>query len=162
MRTVAHELRRTLRFEADTRERAAPLVIVLDTLVPPFFICEGRRGSLCSRFALLSDGARVLRWTTHCKNTRSPLGTNQLNHSREHCLIGEKCMSFAKKRFVPEQSVMANVHKRVGASSSAGAQLVRTTPTGLHSGDGAEPLVPVLLLALGRKERHRMLASIWQ
>ena len=52
MRTVAHELRRTLRFEADTRERAAPLVIVLDILVLPFFICEGRRGSLCSRIVL--------------------------------------------------------------------------------------------------------------
>ena len=74
MRTVAHELRRTLRFEADTRERAAPLVIVLDTLVPTFFICDRRRGSLCSRFALLIDGAcgrahillHVAAWSTPC------------------------------------------------------------------------------------------------
>ena len=107
MRTVAQELRRTLRFKADRRERAAPLVIVLDILVPAFFFCEGRRGSLCSKFTWFCEGGKVLRWTTRCKKACELRGNCQKKHCRENCQIAQLCQTFAKNRFVPEQSVVA-------------------------------------------------------
>jgi hypothetical protein len=106
MRTAAQELSLTTRFEADRRERAAPLVIVLDNLVLPFFIGEGCRGSLCSRFTVLCEDGKVSRWTSHCKNA---CGLRSI--CRENHLIGQQCQTFAKNRFVPEQKVAAIDHR---------------------------------------------------
>ena len=53
MRTAAQELRLTPRFEIDTRERAAPLAILLDVLMLICFVREGRRGgAACSAIAV--------------------------------------------------------------------------------------------------------------
>ena len=76
MRTAAQELRHTPRCEAAIRERAAPRAIALDILVLPCFICEGRRGSLCSIFTLLCAGGKLLRWTAPCKT--APASTSHV------------------------------------------------------------------------------------
>ena len=111
---MAQELRRALRFETDRRERAAPLVIVLDVLVLPLFIDARRRGNLCWRFTFLCEDAGALCWTGHCKITRGLRGAKQLRHFKEDCMIGQQCQSFANKRFVPEQSIVANYHTLIG------------------------------------------------
>ena len=107
MRTAAQELRLTPRFERDTRERAAPLVILLDVLMLICFDREGRRGGASSNLSLLGQGRNGMRRTIHCIEVCEKRNNNLVNHCRENCLIGQQGTKFAKSRCVAEQNAVA-------------------------------------------------------
>ena len=107
MRTAAQELRLTPRFERDTRERAAPLAILLDVLMLICFVREGRRGGASSNLNLLGQGRNGMRRTIHCIEVCEKRNNNLVNHCRENCLIGQQGTKFAKSRCVAEQNAVA-------------------------------------------------------
>ena len=126
MRTAAQELRLTPRFERDTRERAAPLVILLDVLMLICFVREGRRGGASSNFKLLGQARNGIRWTIHCIDVCKKHGNNLVNHCRENCLVGLQGTKFAKSRWVAAQNAEAKDHTLkefflCGISSDCGA-----------------------------------------
>ena len=126
MRTAAQELRRTPRFEIDTRERAAPVVILLDVLMLICFVREGRRGGASSNLSLLGQGRNGMRRTIHCIEVCEEHGNNLVNHCREKCLVGQQGKKFAKNRWVTAQNAVAKDHTLrdfflCGISSNCGA-----------------------------------------
>ena len=110
MRTAAQELRLTPRFERDTRERAAPLAILLDVLMLSCFVREGRRGGASSNLNLLGEGRSGMRRTIHCIEVCEKRNNNLVNHCRENCLVGQQGKKLAKSRWAPEQSVLGKDH----------------------------------------------------
>ena len=110
MRTAAQELRLTPRFEIDTRERAAPLVILLDVLMLICLVREGRRGGGSSNLHLLGQASNGMRRTIHCIEVCEERNNNLVNHCRENCLVGQQGKKIAKSRWVAEQNAVAKEH----------------------------------------------------
>ena len=92
MRTAAQELRRPPRFERNIRERAAPLVILLEILALINFVREGRRGDVTLHLNFVSQDKIELR--TRCNEHFE-------NHDREIICIGQQDMGASEYVSVP-------------------------------------------------------------
>ena len=114
-RTASQWLRLTPRREADTRERAAPLVILLDVLMLMCFVLEGRSGGASSNLKMLRQGRSGVRRTIHCIEVCEKHGNSLVNHCRENCLVSEQGKTFAKNRWVTSQNAVA---KKLGQGRS--------------------------------------------
>ena len=109
MRTEAQELRLIPRFEIEMRERAAPLVILLDILMLICFVREERRGVASSSLNLQGQGKKGMRRTIHCIEVCEKRDSNMTNHCREECLIGQQIKKIAKSRWIASQNAIAKV-----------------------------------------------------
>ena len=106
IRTAVHELRRTSRFEIDTRESAAPLVIVVDTLMLFCFVRAKLRGGGFLELSFIVPCRNAVLWSIHCIVVCEKRNSNFGNHCREICLVGQVGQKFAKSRWVVEQKVV--------------------------------------------------------